>query len=148
MAAFQVNQLVHPNRYKINKVLHRMRDVNSVIGKFWFENYVRKINESRIFVTSNVNEGELCGKYSEVMACGTLLLTTKPEDLSRLGYINKHHLVVYKNDFSDLERKIRYLLKHGDEREYIAKKGMEFVRKNHNHTVRVKEFTDIVEKEL
>ena len=148
IAAFQTNHLVHPNRYNIRKVISKMKDIKSFINTAWFEEYVKKINESKIFVTSNIKEGELSGKYSEVMACGTFLLTTRPEDLRRLGYINKQHLVIYKNDFSDLESKIRYFLKHEDEREYIAKRGMDFVRKNHNHTVRVKEFTKIVEKEL
>jgi len=145
-AAFQINQRVHPNRHKIRKIISKM-NVNSFLQKAWFEEYVKKINESKIFVTSNVKEGELSGKYTEVMACGTFLLTTRPEDLRRLGYKNKQHLVLYKNDFSDLEDKVKYFLKYEKEREYIAKTGMKFVRKNHSHEVRVKEFVKIVERE-
>ena len=148
IAAFQINHRVHPNRYNIQRIVSKMKNIESFIKTVWFEEYVKKINESKIFVTSNIEEGELSGKYSEVMACGTFLLTTRPDDLRKLGYENKQHLVLYKNDFSDLEAKIKYFLKHEDVREYIAKRGMEFVRKNHNHEIRVKEFTEIVEKEL
>ncbi len=147
LAAFQVNQRVHPNRRKIRGIVSKM-DVNSFLQQAWFEEYVKKINESKIFVTSNVKEGELSGKYTEVMACGTFLLTTRPEDLHRLGYKNEEHLVLYKNDFSDLEDKIEYFLKHENEREEIAKNGMEFVRRNHSSEVRVKEFTGIIMRNL
>lgn len=146
MASSQTN-LSHRYRRKLKKIIYRM-DVNSFLNVILFEKYIQKINESKIFATCNIKEGELTGKYSEVMACGTFLLTTRPEDFHRLGYRNKQHLVLYKNDFSDLERKIKYFLKHEDVREYIAKNGMKFVRKHHNHKVRVKEFAEIVEKEL
>lgn len=146
--AFQTYHRNHPYRRDLMKIVSKIKGIKSFIGKVWFEEYVKKINESKIFVTSNIKMGELSGKYSEVMACGTFLLTTRPSDLDLLGYKNKQHLVLYKNDFSDLESKIKYFLKHEDVREYIAKAGMEFVRKNHNHEVRVKEFIDIVKEEL
>jgi len=147
MASFQLSSGASKNRKKLRRTIHEM-DVNSFVSVVLFEEYVKKINESKIFVTYNTNEAELSGKYTEVMACGTFLLTNKPEDLSRLGYKNKQHLVLYKDDFSDLEDKIKYFLKHENEREEIAKNGMEFVRKNHSSEVRVKEFAEIVMRYL
>jgi len=146
MASFQISYKA-ANRKKLKKIIHEM-DVNSFFEKVWFEEYVRKINESKIFVTYNAEDNELSGKYTEVMACGTFLLTTRPDDLERLGYKDGEHLVLYKNDFSDLEDKIKYFLKNENEREGIAKNGMEFVRKYHSTEQRVKEFTEIVEGEL
>ena len=147
MASFQINR-IHPNRRRLRKIMYDIKNINKLLTNVWFEEYVRKINESKMFITCNIHERELSGKYSEVMACGTFLLTTKPDDLERLGYKDGEHLVLYKDDFSDLEDKIMYFLKHEEEREQIARQGMEFVRKNHSSEVRVKEFAKIVEKEL
>jgi len=143
MASFQLSRGAGKSRRKLRKIIYEM-DVNSFLKKIWFEEYVRKINESKMFVTCNTKEAELSGKYTEVMACGTFLLTDKPEDLERCGYRDGEHLVLYKNDFSDLEDKIKYFLKNEKEREEIAKNGMEFVRKNHSSEVRVKEFAEII----
>lgn len=148
LASFQRHPRIHPNRHKIWGILAAMPDVISHVKKVWFEEYIKKINESKIFVTSNITDGELSGKYTEVLACGTLLLTTIPGDLDKLGYVDGKHLVIYKNDFSDLKDKIRYYLKHDEEREQIAKTGMELVRKNHSSEIRVREFIDIVKEEL
>jgi len=144
MTSSQTNRS-HPNRYKLRKIVAKM-DVNSFQYKILFEKYIQKINESKIFATCNVKEGELTGKYTEVMSCGTFLLTTRPGDLERCGYRDGEHLVLYKDDFSDLEDKIKYFLKYENEREEIAKNGMELVRKNHNHGTRVKEFVEMVER--
>jgi len=138
----------HPYRYKLKRVVYNMKDVNSFLNKVWFDEYIEKINQSKIFATCNIQNAALNGKYSEALACGTFLLTTRPEDLERGGYKDGDHLVIYKNDFSDLEDKIRYFLKHDKEREEIAANGMKHVRENHSHKTRVKEFIKIVEEGL
>ena len=142
------NSTRHKNRQVLKSLVANMDGINSFIGNVWFEEYVKKINESKIFCTSNIAYKQLSGKYSEVLACGSFLLTTRPEDLEELGYKPGYHLVLYKDDFSDFEDKIRYFLKNENEREEIAKNGMEFVRKNHSSEIRVKQFIEIVEKEL
>lgn len=138
----------HPNRYKLKRIIYKMKDINSFLDGIYFDEYIEKINQSKIFATCNIQNAALNGRYSEVLACGTFLLATRPEDLERGGYKDGEHLVIYKNDFSDLEDKIRYFLKHDKEREEIAANGMKHVRKNHSHETRVKEFAKIVEGEL
>ena len=146
MSSFHTSN-IHPYRYNILNIVYKM-DVTSYLKPIYFEEYIKKINESKMFITSNVFERELSGKYYEVMACGTLLLTTEPDDLNKLGFYNNEHLIIYKDDFSDLQDKIEYFLKHDKEREEIAKNGMDMVRNRHSHKVRVKEFTSIVEAEI
>jgi spore maturation protein CgeB len=146
-AIFQAHRRIHPERLKLKKLIKKM-GMNSFVGTAWFEDYVQKINESKIFVSANVKFPRLSGKYYEVLACGTFFLTTRPEDLERLGFKNGEHLVLYKDDFSDLKDKIDYFLEHEDEREEIAKNGMDFVRKNHSSEVRVRELMEMVGKEL
>jgi len=108
-----------------------------------FENYIRRINESKIIVTSNSRFKQLSLKYFEVLACGTLLLTNRPEGLDQVGMRDGKHLVLY-DGFKDLENKISYFLTHDKEREAIAKEGMELVRKYHSNRVRVVELTEML----
>jgi spore maturation protein CgeB len=81
------------------------------------------------------------------MACGSFLLADEPEDYKELGYENFKHFVIYEG-LEDLANKIKFYLKHPEQRETIAKQGMGFVREFHNNSIRVKQFTDIINKEL
>jgi hypothetical protein len=58
----------------------------------------------------------------EVMAGGALLLTPKPTELSQLGLKDETHFVGFESA-QDLAEKIRYYLRHDDERKEIAEKG-------------------------
>lgn len=138
----------HPNRHRMRAIIYNMKNIKIYMPPIYFGGYIRTCNESKIFVTSNVYEGELTGKYTEVLSCGTFLLTTRPTDLEILGYRDGEHLVLYKDDFSDLKDKINYFLTHEKEREEIALNGMQLVRKNHSHKKRAEEFTRVLENEI
>jgi len=146
MAVFTTHSVFHPNRTKIIQLVRKL-GIKTFIEKVSQYEYIKAINRSKIFVNANSIWGSLTMKYSEVLACGTLFLTDKPRDFEREGFIDGKHLVLYEN-MEDLEDKIKYYLDHDGEREQIAKQGMEFVRKNHSCAVRVKQFTEIVQREL
>ena len=86
-------------------------------------------------------------KFTEFTSCGTFVLSDRPADFDKLGFKDGEHLVLYK-DLNDLKNKIEYYLKHNKLREKIAKQGMKFTRKHHNNTVRVQQFTKIMESIL
>jgi spore maturation protein CgeB len=110
-------------------------------------NHVKIINQSKITITSNNLWNSLSMRYTEVLACKSFLLADKPEDFEKLGYIDGKHLVLYKG-LIDLKDKIGYYLNHSNLREKIGKKGYEFVINNHTTDIRVKQLTDIINKEL
>ena len=136
----------YPNREFIRPLVKKM-NIPCCTRRVYHENYIEHINKSRIFVANMDIDGSLSQKFTETLSCGTFFLTDKPGDFDFLGYKNKKHLVLYK-DFTDLENKIYYYLKHEEEREIIAKAGMDFVRKYHSAEVRDKEFTKVVGDEL
>lgn len=146
MATFTMKPHWYPDR----EILHQV--INSLGVKTFTENvihdeYIKKINESKIFVTNNGIFKCLNMKFTEVLACGTLLFADRPEDLDDLGLKDGEHLIIY-NGWKNLKSKIRYYLSHESEREQIAENGMKFVRENHSNDVRIKEMTDIIQKEL
>ena len=147
MAVFSNSSAAYPRRKSIQRMVSKLKGIKSVTRKHKHNDHVRLINQSKIIITSNNLWNSLSMRYTEVLACGGFLLADKPEDLEKLGYVDGKHLVIYK-DLKDLENKIYYYLKHEKEREKIAKEGMKFVLQNHTTDIRVKEFTDIVNREL
>lgn len=146
-AVFTTRTDTYPYREKIIRMVNDLKKVSSYTKKVQHENYIDMINKSKICITSNNKFKSLSIKYTEIMSCGSFLLADKPEDFDELGYINNKHLVLY-DGIEDLKNKIFYYLRNPNEREIIEKEGMEFVRKYHNNSIRVKQFSDIISKEL
>jgi spore maturation protein CgeB len=146
MAVYNTNNYVYPNRKKIQRMIKSMK-IKSFITKVIHNEYVKKLNESKIFIINNNINKRLSMKYTEAMACGTFVLADEPEDLNIQGFKNNEHLILY-SDLNDLKQKINYYLKNDEERKRISKNGMKFVHKNHSCFKRVQQFTDIIMKEL
>ena len=146
MAVFSTPWFSFPTRREVQLLVEKL-DIKSFTKRVVQDKYIETINRSKMFVHSNSIYGYLNMKYSEVLACGTLFLTDKPKDLEEEGFVDGKHLVLYDN-LKDLEDKIGYYLEHDKERIQIAQQGMEFVRENHSCAVRVKQFTDVVQKEF
>ena len=146
MAVYSTKSDVYPNRIKVQRMLRQM-NITHFTSRVIHNGYVRKLNQSKIFVISNNINRRLSMKYTEAMACGALVLADEPEDLDIQGFKNGEHLVIYDN-LKDLKSKIQYYLKHDIEREKIAKAGMNFVRNRHSCKMRVKQFTKIVKREF
>jgi hypothetical protein len=143
---FSINQNVYPYRKMIQKMVSTL-GVKQFLKSVNQKPYIQAINQSKICITSNNKFKSLSIKYTEFLSCGSFMLADKPEDFEEFGYVDKKHLILY-DDLNDLKNKINYYLKHDSEREEIAKNGMEFVRKNHNNTIRIQQFTNIITQEL
>lgn len=146
-AVFTVRDDTYPNRKYVQKTVNSLIDLKTFTKQVQHLAYINMINNSKICITSNNKFKSLSIKYYEIMACGSMLLADRPEDLDELGFIPNKHLVIYEN-ISDLKEKIYYYLSHGKELRYISNQGMEFIRENHNNTIRVKQFTEIIKKEF
>ena len=146
MSSFTMKSHWYPNRGIVHQIINNL-GVKTFTDYVIHDEYIKKINESKIFVTNNGIFKCLNMKFTEILACGTLLFADRPEDLDDMGLKDGEHLVIYKN-WKDLKDIIQYYLKHDKEREEIAKNGMNFVRENHNNDIRIKEMTDIIQKEL
>jgi len=142
-AMFVSRNDVYPNRNLVISTIKSIPRITHTIGKKSMQKYISTINRSKIFITSNNIFRSMSMKYTECMSCGTFLLADEPDDWELFGYKRDEHFVFYKN-MNDLKDKIRYFLKHENEREAIAKNGMDFVRANHNHEVRVQQIAKFI----
>ncbi|MEM3737519.1 MAG: glycosyltransferase [Candidatus Bathyarchaeia archaeon] len=108
----------------------------SFIGQgYLHHDYVKLYNMAKIIVNFHVFPG-LNRRIFEAMACGRLLLTN---DFSgrNLLFEDGKHLVIYK-DLPDAVEKIKYYLKHEEERETIARNGQNEVYSKHTWLHRAK----------
>jgi len=137
---------VYPNRVKVNKLVNKL-GLKAVTKKVVHQRYINCINQTKICIISTNVFNSPNMKFTEFTSCGTFVLSDKPADMKELGFKDGEHLILYKN-MKDLNRKINYYLKNNKEREKIAKQGMEFTRKNHNNSVRVKQMIEVINKEF
>jgi len=127
----------------------RERYPNSYIGTADYTKMSEIYSQSKIGFNYPIRSEGMTMRSFEIPACGTLqfmLKLPKPwgEDL---GFSHKENIIYYK-DFNELVELIDYYLKHDDEREAMAFRGYEHVRKHHTYTDRVREAFQIIQREL
>jgi spore maturation protein CgeB len=127
---------------------NKLKDIDISLWKksIYYNSMVVKVNECRVCV--NYSPYDVVNpRVTEVLACGTLLLTNYCEDYTRFGYKNGKHLVFY-DGLDDLVDKIYYYLENDSRREKIAESGRRFVRKRYNNTRRVREMVKVIKDHL
>lgn len=106
---------------------------NFFFGQRLFEDAAEVYRKSRIVFNTAAN-GDINMRISEATGSGAFLLTEYVPHLEEL-YENKKHLVWYKTMDEAVEL-AKYYLEHEDEREAIAKAGMEETLAKHTYEKR------------
>lgn len=143
MASWGMNQKAYPLRRRVRDLLLAM-PVSSFLGQTFFDDYVAMLNRARIFVNSGTIYRNIQSRFTEVTACGCMLLTDAVDDLPAQGFRNDYHLVVY-HGLNDLKTQVDYYLRHDAEREQIARNGRDWVVAEHSNEVRIREIVKLME---
>src|SRR3990167_1587455 len=115
-------------------------------GQRRFDDAAEKFCQSKIVLNHSIRD-DINMRTFESMATGSFLLTSNIPTLHEL-FKDGEHLVTYKNH-DDMVDKARYYLLHDEEREKIAKAGMEEVLSKHTFRHRITQFletTGLMEK--
>lgn len=152
MSVSSISSAIYPNRFVVYNELAKINDIKIIRARspgqgIVRQRYIEVLNKSKMFVNAVDINKMFVMKFTEILACGTFLLTECPDDLIQLGYINKKHLVLYSG-MDDMKNKIRQYLKDVEARCQIAKTGMEFVRKNYSNEIVVKQLMIELESQL
>lgn len=122
---------------------------NFYYGQQLFENAARKFAESKIVFNISMLD-DINMRTFEVMATGSFLLTNWIPTIEELFEDGKH-LVLYRSE-EEMIDKVKYYLKHDEERERIAQAGYQEVISRHTIQHRVnrilEEFHNSKQKEL
>ena len=89
--------------------------------------YANQLRRSKTMLLGSSIFNIAIKKYIEGMACGCLILAPMPRDGRQMGFIDGVNMVVVdENNFMD---KLRYYLKHEDERKTITSNAYQLYRK-------------------
>jgi len=143
MTCFSTRPDAYPNR---GKAIQYLNDNNfKIVQRQKRYDYIKAINKCKISLGVCDIFKSLNMRVTEILACGGLFLTDKPNYIEELGLIENKHYVTYKS-FKDMAYKIKYYFLHDKERTRIENEGMRFVRENHSCEKRVKQMIKIINK--
>lgn len=107
------------------------------------DDMVRTVNSYKIHFNRNIAD-DINFRTFETLGCRTFLLTNHTPGLERLFDIGEN--IITYSDKADLIEKVKYYLKHDDERNEMARKGYEHVKNNHTYDNRAQQLVDIIKE--
>ena len=103
---------------------------------------VEKINS--FWINFNINlANDINYRSFETIGCGTVLLTNYNPQYEKLGFIDEHNCLMYKN-LQDLEYKIEKYVEQHDKLKEIGNNALELSKK-HTYNVRAKQLIKLYE---
>ena len=160
-----LNPVVYPLRVRaVNCILMEKR-FRVILTPRFGEEYVKAINNSRLFLTCSGIWKFPVMKYYEAMACGTLLLADDPMDAEALGFKADENYVSldrawfpkvenpslplketeWQFDGAELLKLVDQHITRVAEGERMAQKAEQLIKVRHTNEVRVKELYEILE---
>jgi len=112
---------VYPNRHKLLTQLGEKFRVRAVDGVFG-EDYVRHINSAKIVINLGIGNGGIQHRVFEVLACGTMLISNRNDEVCEL-FEDQTHFAGF-DSFDECAHLCAHYLEHEEERETIAAAGM------------------------
>jgi spore maturation protein CgeB len=115
------------------------------VPQVWGEEMVRVINQARIVLNFHFTPlPNTEHRLTESLACGCFVLSEPPTDPDL--FTDGVHLVYFSR--KDVGDKIAYYLAHEDEREAIARQGMEYVRARYSARQQLQRILEIGNQEI
>ena len=96
---------------------------DSIAPRLSYEEYVKKLNQTKIWLSAPSPSGDIVSRYYEAMMCKTLVFTSpipkSYKDILRVG----ENCVEFSLDLSDFLDKLKYYLHNNKERERIVEQA-------------------------
>jgi len=134
--------------YHWNKAKHgKLLGISSESGIISEEDYLKILSCGSIGlgIVSKFNRNLTAGRTFEIPACGTFLLAERNSSTEKL-YKENEEIVLFSTP-EELLEKVKYYMKHVEERETIAKAGhLRCINSGYSWKDRVKEMMDSIEE--
>lgn len=103
--------------------------------------YVKTINQSKIWIATNADHGDLTPRYGEIIGCNTLLFCNQQSYDTFNDFLKDGETCVFfKNDLSDLIEKIDYYLNKPELCKKITKNAYNIFNNNFSYKNIVKKY--------
>lgn len=139
----------HPLRQKVTNELLQIQDIASVVEidkSLPYVEYLKEIASSRIGVSMGgfCNLHRTANSHWEIPTYKTMLLCEDQNIIHPYPFESGKHCVFFDpNIDGDATKKIKYYIKHDNEREMIADAGHEHLKQYHTTTARARYFLDM-----
>lgn len=134
----------YSDRVLARQAILKMKGIKTVLASFpipsedtYGRRYIDILHRTKIFVATGIDKF-LNAKFLEGPVCGTMLMGDIP--FSATDIFQDGISIVEVKDFSKINEKITYYLKHDDERKQIAEEGRRRVLENFTFDKTAKEF--------
>jgi len=118
------------NRGGLLQLIPKIKKDTMVLGK----EMVKVINSYKVHFNANISI-DINYRNFETIGCGTCLLTSYNKHYEKLGFVNNHNCLIYKNS-NEMIDQISYILKNEETRKKIEKNALELAS-NHTYKKRV-----------
>lgn len=145
----KINKVCFVGNHKSNSYCFRKRASSILLNenlldfhdKKYENEYIEILNKYSVYLSGSSNFTIDCAKAFEIIASGSILLTNDVDN----GFkeLFGKCFIVYKNDFSDLIEKTKYLLENKGLQKKLINKGLSSIKK-HTHQKRCKQLVDII----
>lgn len=113
---------------------------------FWGEEHAERLNMGKMVFQCSQHK-EITRRIFEGMACGKLMITDRlPEHTHLQDLLVEGEDIVYYDNADDAIDKIRYYAQNDEERERIARNGLNKVLEHHTTAVRVEYLMNEIER--
>lgn len=142
-----LNPSIYPLRLAAFNHLAKKRQHSMALMPAYGEDYVKTINQSRLFLTCSGIFRYPVMKYFEAMACGTLLLADTPMDADELGFVVGKNFISIEGDFPRrLDEALDYYLTHVNEANAVGDAGELLIHERHTDRIRARELYGMLER--
>jgi glycosyltransferase involved in cell wall biosynthesis len=121
-----------------------MRTENRMQGNLWGDEYARRINETKIFVTDGTYLNVAVPKYFEIQPSRCMMMAPLPDNWEELHFQDGVNMVDV--NVENVEEKLFYYLENESEMKKITDAGYEMAHKYHTAKVRVDELFKLLDE--
>lgn len=110
--------------------------------------YAKSINSCKVWLATPAAYEDITPRYFEIMGSKTLLMCSSIPEAYKNIFIDKFNCIEFKNDLSDFEEKLNYILLDDELRKKIATNAKNNAQEYHTWKKRALDFQSIIKKIL
>ena len=128
-----------------NNYAKKISELFSIYKYLDIDEYIQKILMSKIYINTLSPYELISPRYFETFASSTILLCEDTELYSRV-FKNEFEYFTFKNDLSDFNSKIDYILNNFSSLDSMIQRNKKIVYENHTWENRVNKINSIINK--
>jgi len=137
---------VYPNRYHATRLLEHTHLINNFGSKLRGKAYIECLQQYVAHLSCSSIYNITPAKMFEIMACGSVLFTNDNDNYGLKYLFDNNSFVTYKEDYSNVASRAKYLLNNPEFTAKIANNGLKEIHAKHTDEIRTEQLLHILEQ--